>query len=223
MQAWVKRAALIAALLVAAPAVSGCGYNTIPTKEERARAAWADVQSQYQRRADLVPNLVATVQGAAAQERAVLTEVTEARARATSVTVDQDVLNDPAQFQRFEQAQGELSQALSRLLMVVENYPQLQANQNFLALQSQLEGTENRILIARRDYNERVRDYNTELRTFPGVIWANTLHSGAEPMPLFSASEAAQSAPAVSFDIGPQPAPPSAAPGAAPPAAAPTQ
>ena len=214
MRNWIRRAAVIGVLLLAAPAVAGCGYNTIPTKEERARAAWADVQSQYQRRADLIPNLVATVQGAAAQERAVLTEVTEARARATSVTVDENVLNDPAQFQRYQAAQGELSQALSRLLMVVENYPQLQANQNFLALQSQLEGTENRIQIARRDYNERVRDYNTELRTFPGVIWANTLHGAAEPMQLFEASQAAQTAPTVSFDIGGGAA---STPGAAPP------
>lgn len=210
-----RRVALIGALAGLAVGLAGCGYNTIPTKEERARAAWADLQAQYQRRADLVPNLVATVQGAAAQERAVLTEVTEARARATGITANERVLNDPEQFRRFEQAQGELSQALSRLLMVVENYPQLQANQNFLTLQAQLEGTENRILVARRDYNERARDYNTELRTFPGVIWANTFHSGAEPMPLFTASETAQSAPTVSFDIGGQaPAAPAAAPAA---------
>jgi LemA protein len=217
------RTAAIAAVVVMTPAVAGCGINSIPTKEEAAKARWADVQSQYQRRADLVPNLVATVQGAAIQERTTLTQVVEARARATGVTVTPETLNDPAAFQRYQAAQGELSQALSRLLMVVENYPQLQSNQNFLALQSQLEGTENRIAVARRDYNEAVRDYNTSLRTFPTVIWAKTLHGGSRPMQAFSATEAAQSAPGVNFDAlnptQPGGAPPSAAPGAAPPAA----
>ena len=219
------RVAVLAAVLATAPAVSGCGINTIPTKEEAAKARWADVQSQYQRRADLVPNLVATVQGAAIQERTTLTQVVEARARATSVQVTPETLSDPQAFQRYQAAKGELSQALSRLLMVVENYPQLQSNQNFLALQSQLEGTENRISVARRDYNEAVRDYNTSLRTFPTVIWANTIHSGSDPMQLFTATEAAQSAPNVNFDAlnpaapgGGAPAP-AAAPGSAPPAA----
>ena len=219
------RVAVIAAVLATASAVSGCGVNAIPTKEEAAKARWADVQSQYQRRADLVPNLVATVQGAAIQERTTLTQVVEARARATSVQVTPETLSDPQAFQRYQAAQGELSQALSRLLMVVENYPQLQSNQNFIALQSQLEGTENRIAVARRDYNEAVRDYNTSLRTFPTVIWANTLHGGSEPMQPFTATEAAQSAPSVNFDAldpaapgGPAPAP-AAAPGSAPPAA----
>ena len=219
------RAAVLVTLLATTPAVSACGINAIPTKEEAAKARWADVQSQYQRRSDLVPNLVATVQGAAIQERTTLTQVVEARARATSVQVTPETLNDPQAFQRYQAAQGELSQALSRLLMVVENYPQLQSNQNFLALQSQLEGTENRIAVARRDYNEAVRDYNTSLRTFPTVIWANTIHGGSEPMQLFTATEAAQSAPDVNFDAlvpaAPGGAPPasSAAPGSAPPAA----
>ena len=219
------RAAVVAAVLITTPAVSGCGINAIPTKEEAAKARWADVQSQYQRRADLVPNLVATVQGAAIQERTTLTQVVEARARATSVQVTPETLTDPQAFQRYQAAQGELSQALSRLLMVVENYPQLQSNQNFLALQSQLEGTENRIAVARRDYNEAVRDYNTSLRTFPTVIWANTIHGGSEPMQLFTATEAAQSAPGVNFDAlnpatpGGAPASPAAGPGSAPPAA----
>ncbi|MBA4804469.1 MAG: LemA family protein [Brevundimonas sp.] len=222
------RAAVLAAVLVTTPALAGCGINAIPTKEEAAKARWADVQSQYQRRADLVPNLVATVQGAAIQERTTLTQVVEARARATSVQVTPETLSDPQAFQRYQAAQGELSQALSRLLMVVENYPQLQSNQNFLALQSQLEGTENRIAVARRDYNEAVRDYNTSLRTFPTVIWANTIHGGSEPMQLFTATEAAQSAPGVNFDaLNPAAAgggaAPSAAPGATPPANAPTQ
>ncbi|MBX3476122.1 MAG: LemA family protein [Brevundimonas sp.] len=210
------RFAAVAAAVILAPAAAGCGINAIPTKQERAEAAWADVQSQYQRRADLVPNLVATVQGAALQERTTLTQVVEARARATGVTVTPETLNDPAAFQRYQAAQGELSQALKSLLMVVEAYPNLRSSENFLALQSQLEGTENRINIARRDYNEAVRDYNTSLRTFPTVIWAKTIHGGSKAMPLFTATAEAQTAPSVNFD-GLQPAPsPAAAPGAAP-------
>lgn len=230
MAGFSPRLAAVAAVVVLTPAVAGCGYNTIPTKQERAEAAWADVQSQYQRRADLVPNLVATVQGAAIQERTTLTQVIEARAKATSINVDASSLSDPAAFQQYQQAQGELSSALSRLLVTVEAYPQLQANQNFLTLQSQLEGTENRIAVARRDYNEAVRDYNTSLRTFPTVIWAKTLHGGSKPMQLFTATAEAQSAPTVNFNLGvpgAQPgggAPattPGAAPGSTPPAAAP--
>lgn len=214
----VRRLAALAAILALAPVAAGCGYNTIPTKEERARAAWADVEGAYQRRADLVPSLVATVQGAAVQERTVLTEVTEARARATSVNITPETLNDPAAMAQFQAAQGELSQALSRLLLVVENYPQLQSSQNFMVLQHQLEGTENRINVERRVYNEAVRDYNTELRTFPGVVWANTLHGSAEPLPLFEAAQGAEVAPTVNFDLGRQPATPPAQPApAAPP------
>jgi len=215
--------ATVAAVIALAPAVGACGYNTIPTKHERAQAAWADVQSQYQRRADLVPNLVATVQGAAIQERTTLTQVIEARAKATSVNVNAD---DPASFQQFQQAQGELSGALSRLLVTVEAYPQLQSNQNFVALQSQLEGTENRIAVARRDYNEAVRDYNTTLRTFPSIIWAKTIQSGSKPMQLFTATAEAQTAPNVNFDgLNPSAAAqpggnaPAVAPGSAPAAA----
>ena len=217
------RMATVAAVIALAPAVGACGYNTIPTKHERAQAAWADVQSQYQRRADLVPNLVATVQGAASQERTTLTQVIEARAKATSVNVNAD---DPASFQQFQQAQGELSGALSRLLVTVEAYPQLQSNQNFVALQSQLEGTENRIAVARRDYNEAVRDYNTTLRTFPSIIWAKTIQSGSKPMQLFTATAEAQTAPNVNFDgLNPSAAAqpggnaPAVAPGSAPAAA----
>ncbi len=219
MASLIKRFAAIFTLFIVLPALAGCGYNTIPTQRNNATAAWAEVQNQYQRRADLVPNLVATVQGAAAQERAVLTEVIEARARATAVTVTPETLSDPAAFRQFEAAQGELTQALSRLMMVVEAYPQLRSNENFLTLQSQLEGTENRIAIARRDYNEQVRIYNTTLETFPGIIWANTFHGSAEPMQMFQASAEAQSAPTVEFNIGGQPA--GAAPGSAPPAPAP--
>lgn len=211
------RVSALAAVMVLAPAVAGCGINAIPTKEEAAKARWADVQSQYQRRADLVPNLVATVQGAAIAERTTLTQVIEARAQATGATITPETLNDPAAFQRYQAAQGQLSQALSRLLLVVERYPDIRSNQNFVALQSQLEGTENRIAVARRDYNEAVRDYNTSLRTFPTVIWANTIHGGSEPMQLFTANESAQTAPGVNFDaLQPGGAAPAAAPGSAP-------
>jgi LemA protein len=194
-----NRLARIAIIVLAPLALAACGYNTIPIKQEAAEAKWADVQGQYQRRADLIPNLVETVKGFAAQERAVLTEVTQARASATQVQIDASSLTDPAKFQEFAQAQDRLSGVLGRLMMIQERYPDLKSNQNFLALQSQLEGTENRISVARRDYNEAVRDYNTSLRTFPTLIWANTLHSGSKPMQLFQASAAAQSAPSVDF------------------------
>ena len=207
-----SRYAALAVVLAVAPMAAGCGFNTIPTKEEAAKAKWADVQSAYQRRADLIPNLVSTVQASAISERTTLTQVIEARAKATSVNVSADDL-DPAALQRFQAAQGELSQALGRLMVVVEQYPQVQSNQNFVMLQNQLEGTENRINVARNDYNEAVRSYNTSLRTFPTVIWAKTFHAGSDPMPLFTANEAAQSAPTVEFNVGP-----SAAPGSTPPA-----
>lgn len=179
--------------------LSACGYNTIPTLEEQARARWSDVQNNYQRRADLIPNLVATVQGYANQEKDVLTAVTEARARATGITLSADDLSDPAKVQAFQEAQSQLGGALGRLLAVSENYPDLKSNQNFLALQSQLEGTENRIAVARRDYIEAVRAYNTELRTFPGVLWANTFFRSSKPMAEFAANDAAQTPPEVKF------------------------
>lgn len=200
------RLAAVAAAVVLLPAVAGCGINTIPTREETAKARWADVQAQYQRRADLIPNLVSTVQAASIAERATLTQVIEARSRATSVTVTPETLNDPAAFQRYQAAQGELTQALSRLMLVVEQYPQIQSNANFVALQSQLEGTENRIAVARRDYNEAVRDYNTSLRVFPTVIWASTIHSGSKPMQAFSAAAGAEAAPTVTFNMNNAPA-----------------
>ncbi len=179
--------------------VAGCGYNTIPTYEEQAKAKWADVQNNYQRRADLIPNLVATVQGCANQEREVLTAVVEARAKATQVKVDASQLTDPAKVKQFQDAQNQLSGALGRLLAVSENYPELKSNQNFLALQSQLEGTENRIAVARRDYIEAVRLYNTELRTFPGVLWAATFFRSNKPMAEFTASENTDKPPQVKF------------------------
>jgi LemA protein len=191
--------------------LSGCGINAIPTKEETAKAKWADVQSQYQRRADLIPNLVSTVKGYAAQEKSVLVAVTQARASATQVKVDTSTITDPAQFQKFEQAQNQLSGVLGRLMMIQERYPDLKSNQNFLALQSQLEGTENRIEIARRDYNSAVQDYNTELVTIPGSIWAATMYKSYKQATTFSASAAAQSAPVVHFDTGVPPVAPQAA------------
>ncbi len=179
--------------------VSACGYNTIPTAEEQAKAKWADVQNNYQRRADLIPNLVATVQGYAKQEREVLTAVVEARAKATQIKIDVSELSDPAKLKQFQDAQNQLSGALGRLIAVSENYPDLKSNQNFLALQSQLEGTENRISVARRDYIEAVRVYNTELKTFPGILWAATFFRGNKPMAEFAANETAQTPPPVKF------------------------
>ena len=210
-----------AALLVLAPlALVGCGVNTIPTKEERAKGQWAEVQTQYQRRADLIPNLVETVKGYAQQERSVLVEVTEARAAATAPKFDASTITDPAKFQEFQAAQDRLSGVLGRLMVIQERYPDLKSNQNFLALQSQLEGTENRIAIARRDYNTAVVDYNTTLRTFPQILWAKTVHGGSKPMQLFQATSTAQTAPSVDFGTvgAPATAPPAgASPGSAPP------
>lgn len=179
-------------------ALAGCGYNNVPTMEERAKAAWSEVQNQYQRRADLIPNLVETVKGYAAQEKDVLTSVIEARAKASQVKVDASTVNDPAKFKEFQDAQNQLSGALGRLLVTVERYPELKSNQNFLALQSQLEGTENRVAVARRDYIQAVQAYNTEIRTFPGVIWAKLVW-GAKPMESFTASAGADRAPSVKF------------------------
>lgn len=200
MKSWISggKAPLIALIALALP-LAGCGINTIPTREEQAKAAWGEVQNQYQRRSDLIPNLVATVQGYAQQEKAVLVQVTQARAQATHVSVDASTVTDPAKFAQYQQAQNQLSGVLGHLLSISERYPDLKSNQNFLALQSQLEGTENRIAIARRDYNDAVRQYNTELKTFPGVIWAGTLYSADKPMQSFAATSEAQAAPKVSF------------------------
>jgi LemA protein len=186
-------------LVGVAVAISGCGYNTIPTLQEQAKARWADVQNQYQRRADLIPNLVATVQGYAAQEKNVLTAVVEARAKATQIKIDASQLTDPEKLKAFQDAQNQLTGALGRLLAVSENYPDLKSNANFLALQSQLEGTENRIAVARRDYIDAVRAFNTALRTFPTVIWAKLAFSGEKPMAEFTASEGSEKPPQVKF------------------------
>ncbi len=194
-----SRVRAIFAIVVVGLTVSACGYNTIPTLEEQANAKWADVQNNYQRRADLIPNLVATVQGYAKQEKDVLTSVTEARAKATQVKIDVSDLTDPAKLKQFQDAQNQLSGALGHLLAISENYPDLKSNQNFLVLQAQLEGTENRIAIARRDYIEAVRAYNTELKTFPGVLWAATFFRNNKPMAEFAANENAQTPPRVKF------------------------
>src|ERR1700712_1263241 len=210
---------LLAALGIAL-ALAGCGVNTIPTKDQAVKARWADVQAAYQRRADLIPNLVATVKGYAAQEKSVLVDVVKARASATQVKVDASTITDPAKFEQFQQAQDKLSGVLGRLMAISENYPDLKSNQNFLALQSQLEGTENRIEISRRDYNAAVQDYNTELVTIPGSIWAATMYKSYKQATPFAANAAAQNAPVVSFpgatSTAPTPSPQAAQPGTAP-------
>ncbi len=199
MSSIVLRVRTAAALVGLGLVLSSCGYNTIPTLEEQAKARWADVQNQYQRRADLIPNLVATVQGYAAQEKSVLTAVVEARAKATQIKLSADDLTDPAKVKAFADAQNQLTGVLGRLLAITENYPDLKSNANFLALQSQLEGTENRIAVARRDYIEAVRAYNTALRTFPTVIWAKTAFAGEKPMAEFTATEGSEKPPVVKF------------------------
>src|ERR1700752_3125894 len=199
MRVLVSRLRVVLAVLGVGLTLSACGYNTIPTLEEQAKARWADVENQYQRRADLIPNLVETVKGYAAQEKNVLTAVIEARAKATQVKVDASQLTDPDKIKAFQDAQNQLTGALGRLLAISENYPDLKSNANFLALQSQLEGTENRIAVARRDYIEAVRIYNTALRTFPTVLWAKTVFAGNKPMAEFTASEGAERPPQVKF------------------------
>ena len=195
-----RRFALMLVLLGSMLTLSGCGVNNIPTLDEQVKANWAQVENQYQRRADLIPNLVSTVKGYAAHEQETLQAVVEARAKVGSMKVDSSILNNPEQLKQFEAAQSQLSSALSRLMVVVERYPDLKANQNFLALQSQLEGTENRISVARRDFIQSVSAYNTEIRTFPGRIWHSLLYSD---MPIRETYEAttsgAEEAPKVEF------------------------
>lgn len=192
--------AILAVIVVVVGLVVSGGINTIPTDEEKAKAAWSEVQNQYQRRADLVPNLVETVKGYAKQEEKVLTEVVEARAKATSVKIDASTITDPEKFKQFQEAQQGLSGALSRLIALREAYPDLKSNQNFLSLQSQLEGTENRIAVARKDYIEAVRVFNTDLRTFPQSIYKAIFYSGTKPMETFSAAPENQAAPKVNFN-----------------------
>jgi LemA protein len=180
-----RRALALLAVLVAALSLAGCGVNNIPTYEQSAKAAWSEVLNQYKRRADLIPNLVESVRGFADQERKVLTDVVEARAKATSVQVPPDIVTNPEAMKRFQEAQATLGGALRQLLVVVERYPEIKSGQNFLALQQQIEGTENRIAIARRDYIQAVRQYNTEISTFPGRLWKTVLYPSAKEMAAF--------------------------------------
>ena len=203
-----KRVVTLTAVAGVAVSLSACGINNIPTKEENAKAKWSDVQVNFQRRADLIPQLVATVKGAAAQERITLTQVIQARASATQVKVDASTITDPAKFQQYEQAQNGLSSALGRLMVINERYPDLKSNANFQDLMIELEGSQNRISVSEKDYNDAAQDYNLSLRTFPSVIWAKTLYSAEKPMQYFQASAAAQTAPTVDFsDIASGPAP----------------
>lgn len=188
------------------PLLSACGYNTIPTAEENAKASWSEVLNQYQRRADLIPNLVETVKGYASHEAQTLEAVVEARAKATQVQINVDDLSDPAKLQAFQESQSGLTSALGRLLAVAEAYPDLKANQNFIALQAQLEGTENRIAVARRDYIQSVRDYNLTLSTFPSLLW-NSLWFGKQPFANFTVEQDKMEVPKVDFGTQPAPAP----------------
>ncbi len=192
-------AARVGAVLLVAFGLTGCGINTVPTQDEQVKAAWSQVLNEYQRRSDLIPNLVATVKGYAKQEQTVLIGVTEARAKATQMVLPADILSNPKAFHEFEQNQAELGGALGRLLAVSENYPELKSDQNFLVLQSQLEGTENRIAVARRDYIDAVQQYNTTLRTIPSRWIAAIFYPDAKPRETFTISEQSQQAPHVQF------------------------
>ncbi|MBM3110259.1 LemA family protein [Pseudomonas arcuscaelestis] len=200
MQAIQFKGAKVWLLLVLSSLLAGCGINNIPNYDEQVKAAWAQVQNQYQRRADLIPNLVETVKGYAKQEQETLTAVIEARAKATSIQVDASTLDDPQKLQQFQQAQSQLTGALSRLMVVSERYPDLKSNQNFLVLQSQLEGTENRIAVARKDFIAAVQRYNTEIRTFPGRLWHSVMYSSLPLRENFEATASdADKAPEVKF------------------------
>lgn len=184
---------------VVAVSLAGCGLNSVPTAEEQVNASWGNLQSEYQRRSDLIPNLVRVVERYADQERDVLTQVTQARANASSINLRPEDLSDPARVRQFNEAQSALGSSLGRLLVTFERYPDLKSNQNFLTLQSQIEGTENSILVARRDYNEAVQQYNTTIRTFPDAIGARVFY-GAKPKVPFEAAAGAQAAPTVDFN-----------------------
>jgi LemA protein len=192
-----KLAALM--LIATAALLSGCGVNAIPSYEEQAKAGWAQVLNQYQRRADLIPNLVETVKGAANFERSTLEAVVNARAKVAQMSIPPDILTNPGAMQQFQENQGALTAALSRLMVVVERYPELKANQGFLTLQAQLEGTENRIAVARRDFIDAVRLYNTELKTIPGRWWAALLYPDAKEMAQFQVEATVTEVPKVDF------------------------
>ena len=189
----------VVAIVVSALSLAGCGVNRIPTYEQSAKAKWSEVLNQYKRRADLIPNLVESVKGFAEQEKSVLTQVTEARARATSVQIPADILTNPEAMKRFQDAQATLGGALRQLLVAAERYPDIKSGANFLALQQQLEGTENRIAIARRDYIESVRVYNTEINTFPGRWWKSFLYPAAKDMATFDIPAEEVKTPKVDF------------------------
>ena len=210
MRAW-RLALLSAAVLM----VSGCGYNKLQQQDEAVKAAWSEVVNQYQRRADLIPNLVNTVKGLAAQEQKVLIGVTEARAHATSIQVGPEALNNPEQFQKYQAAQGQLTQALGRLMVVVERYPEIKSDQSFMQLQSQLEGTENRITVARDRYIKAVQEYNITVRSFPVNLTAKMFDFQVKPNFTVANEQQIATAPTVSFDTT---APGTGAPPAAPPA-----
>ena len=199
-QGFSRIAALVAVLMVAAT-LAGCGINNIPTYEQSAKAKWSEVLNQYKRRSDLIPNLVETVKGFADQEKNVLTSVIEARAKASQaqINIPADILTNPEAMKRFQDAQNSLGGALRQLMVVAERYPDIKSGQNFLALQSQLEGTENRIAISRRDYIEAVRVYNTELITFPGRIWRSVMYASSQPMAAFDIPPAETQTPKVDF------------------------
>ena len=197
--------ALKIALIGAALLLSGCGYNTLQTQDESVKAAWSEVVNQYQRRADLIPNLVATVKGYATQEEKVLVGVTEARAKVGTIQVTPEVLNDEAALRKFQQAQGELTQALKSLIAVSENYPQLKSDQNFRELQAQLEGTENRVTVARNRYIQVIQDYNTYIRSFPTNLTA--MMFGYKEKPNFTVGNEKEISTAPKVDFNPAPAP----------------
>ncbi|MBS1551945.1 MAG: LemA family protein [Bacteroidetes bacterium] len=199
MKTRITKVIYILTILIFSSNFYGCGYNTLVTMQESVTSAWSQVENQYQRRADLIPNLVKTVQGAADFEKSVLTEVTDARSRVGQVKLSAEDLSDPQKFEQFQKAQDQLSSALSRLLVVSENYPQLKANESFLQLQSQLEGTENRISVERRRYNETVQTYNTEVRSFPSLIMAKIF--GFKEKEYFKAVTGSEKAPDVNFDF----------------------
>jgi LemA protein len=213
------RTRILAPLAAASLALSGCGYNSMTRQDEQVKAAWSEVVNQYQRRADLVPNLVNTVKGFAAQEQKVLIGVTEARAKVGTIQATPELINDPQAFAKFQAAQGELTQALSRLMVVVERYPELKSDQNFRDLQAQLEGTENRITVARNRYIDAVREYNVTVRSFPTNLTAKLFDFTVKPN--FTVANEAQISTAPTVDFGTAPAAGAPATGPAPPATAP--
>lgn len=200
----IKNKIQLSILLIIVFFISSCGINNIPTYDEAAVAAWSEVLNQYKRRADLIPNLMETVKGAAAIEKDILNSVIEARAKATQTQLPKDILSNPEAFKQFQANQDGLTSALSKLMVVVERYPEIKSNQNFLSLQSQLEGAENRIAVARRDYIQAVQRYNTELRTIPGRWWRSLMYSDSQPKENFTAPDSVQETPNVDFSKPPE-------------------